>query len=169
MMSRIRGSNTKPEIIVRSLLHRAGYRFTLGGRNLPGRPDIVLPKHRTAIFVHGCFWHGHGSTRCPIAKIPKSNTEFWRNKITLNKKRDRKMCRQLRCLGWHVLIVWECQIMKDPKNVLVRLATRLEYARGRSSRLYYNDIGPRFPLKVAENRLKNELDEQSHNTDGDVS
>ena len=105
-MSRIRGKNTSPEMKVRSLLHSLGYRYRLHVRDLPGRPDIVLPKHRVVIFVHGCFWHMHN---CRFGKVtPKTNAEFWQKKRTGNVERDRKQRRVLR-KDWTILTVWECQ------------------------------------------------------------
>jgi DNA mismatch endonuclease (patch repair protein) len=106
-MSRIRGKDTKPELAVRSMLHRMGYRFRLHVKDLPGKPDIVLPKYRTVIFVHGCFWHRH--PRCKYAYAPKSRARFWRWKLDENVNRDRKARRALRVLGWRVLTVWECE------------------------------------------------------------
>ncbi len=107
-MSRIRSDNTKPELIVRSLLHRMGYRFRLHQKNLPGKPDIVLPKHKTVIFVHGCFWHRHEN--CKYAYIPKSRRGFWTNKFKTNIERDKKVNQQLKDLGWKVNIIWECEL-----------------------------------------------------------
>jgi DNA mismatch endonuclease (patch repair protein) len=109
VMSRIRSHNTKPELAVRSMLHRLGCRFTVNGqknRSLPGRPDIVLPKYRTVIFVHGCFWHGH--EHCPKFRMPKSRRAFWKKKIEGNIARDAANEMKLRMLGWHVVTVWEC-------------------------------------------------------------
>ena len=106
-MSRIRGRNTQPELAVRSALHRAGYRFRLHRKDLPGRPDIVLPKHRTVVFVHGCFWHRHPG--CRFAYTPKSRVAFWQKKFDDNVARDRRNVRALRALGWRVITVWECQ------------------------------------------------------------
>jgi DNA mismatch endonuclease (patch repair protein) len=111
MMAGIRGRHTQPELTVRTLLHRAGYRFRLHVRGLPGKPDIVLPKHNAVIFVHGCFWHGHG---CNLFKWPTSNAEFWKGKIHRNKALDSAAIRSLRRDGWRVLLVWECS-MKGPK------------------------------------------------------
>ncbi len=105
-MSRIRGSNTSPELAVRSLLHRMGYRFRLHRRDLPGKPDIVLPKYKTVIFVHGCFWHRHRG--CRFAYTPKSRIEFWEAKFAENLDRDRRARRELLKQGWRVVIVWEC-------------------------------------------------------------
>jgi DNA mismatch endonuclease, patch repair protein len=107
MMSGIRGTNTNPEKHVRSLLHRSGFRFSLHRKDLPGRPDIVLPKYGAVIFVNGCFWHRH---RCELFKWPKSNTEFWRNKINANAKRDERNFSALLEAGWRVLTIWECAI-----------------------------------------------------------
>ena len=110
VMGRIKGRDTKPEKIVRSLLHRMGYRFRLQRRDLPGRPDIVLPKYQTVIFVHGCFWHGHRG--CGRAKRPISNTDFWNTKIDRNIERDAETQAALRAAGWRVLTLWQCK-MKD--------------------------------------------------------
>jgi len=106
-MSRIRSKNTKPEIIVRSLLHRMGYRFRLHRKDLPGKPDIVLPKYRTVIFVQGCFWHCHKG--CIDSHIPKSNTIFWKDKLEKNQERDRRKQKDLAKLGWKINIIWECE------------------------------------------------------------
>jgi DNA mismatch endonuclease (patch repair protein) len=118
-MSRIRGKDTKPEKLVRSLLHRMGYRFRLHRRDLPGTPDIVLPKYKTVLFVHGCFWHRHKS--CKYAYTPKSRVEFWQEKFRSNVDRDKKARRALKQNGWQVVVIWECQT-KD----LDRLASRLD-------------------------------------------
>lgn len=107
-MSRIRGRDTKPEIRVRSILHRMGYRFRICRADLPGRPDIVLPKHRTVVFVHGCFWHRHKG--CRFAYTPKSRPEFWSRKFEANVKRDRVVNKQLRRLGWKVVTIWSCAL-----------------------------------------------------------
>lgn len=107
-MSRIRDRDTKPEKLVRSLLHRLGYRFRLHRKDLPGRPDIVLPKYRTAIFVHGCFWHRHRG--CKYAYQPKSRVEFWKKKFLDTVKRDKRNQNELKELGWKVIIVWECEL-----------------------------------------------------------
>jgi DNA mismatch endonuclease, patch repair protein len=107
MMAGIKGKNTKPELLLRSELHRRGFRFRLHARNLPGRPDLVFPKYRTVIFVHGCFWHGHS---CKVFKWPQSNKLFWETKILGNRRRDRQSIRQLVKAGWRVLVIWECQV-----------------------------------------------------------
>ena len=110
MMSGIRGKDTKPELIVRRMLHRLGYRFRLHCKDLPGRPDIVLPKWRTVVFVNGCYWHGHDS--CHLFRLPKSRTEFWTNKIQGNKVRDQRNYSVLNDNGWKVFIIWECAVSK---------------------------------------------------------
>lgn len=107
-MGRIRSQDTKPEIALRRALHRLGLRFRLGGAGLPGRPDIVLPRHRTVVFVHGCFWHRHHD--CKVASTPKSNIEFWTTKFARNVERDAEAVRELEGLGWRVFVVWECEL-----------------------------------------------------------
>jgi DNA mismatch endonuclease (patch repair protein) len=112
-MSRIRGRDTKPELALRSMLHRLGYRFTVNGpknRSLPGKPDLVLPKHRTVIFVHGCFWHGH--EHCPHFRLPKTRRAWWKHKIEGNRARDLRNENGLRNQGWHVVTIWECALKK---------------------------------------------------------
>jgi DNA mismatch endonuclease, patch repair protein len=110
MMSGIQGKNTKPEITVRRLLHKLGYRFSLHRKDLPGCPDIVLPKWRKVIFVNGCYWHGHKN--CHLFRPPKTRTEFWTNKIEGNQARDRRNHAALQDAGWKVLVIWECAVSK---------------------------------------------------------
>lgn len=109
-MSSIRSSNTKPEVNLRHALWRRGFRYLKNDKRLPGKPDIVLPKYRTVIFVHGCFWHGHNG--CKKYTVPKSNTNFWTTKIANNQQRDQDVWRQLEAKGWEVIIVWECELEK---------------------------------------------------------
>lgn len=106
MMSGIRGRDTGPELRVRRILHRLGYRFRLHRKDLPGFPDVVLPKHKVAIFIHGCFWHCHQG--CRFAKLPRSREEFWKPKLLGNRERDAAAVAALREVGWRVLLVWEC-------------------------------------------------------------
>lgn len=106
-MSRIRSKNTRPEMVVRSLLHRMGYRFRLHSARLPGIPDIVLPKYRTVVFVHGCFWHSHPN--CKYAYTPKSRQNFWKSKFEQNVERHYAVTSQLEDLAWRVLVIWECE------------------------------------------------------------
>ena len=122
MMSRIRGKNTKRELTLRSLLHRQGFRFRLHGRELPGQPDIVFPRHKAVVFVHGCFWHRHDG--CRKATMPKSNIQFWESKFLRNVSRDQSSTAQLRNLGWVIGVIWECEA-KDPKGVEDRLRALL--------------------------------------------
>ena len=116
-MASIRGKNTKPEIIVRRFLHRLGFRFRLHRRDLPGRPDIVLPKYRTVVEVRGCFWHRHEG--CPFAYMPQSNREFWEAKLNGNRERDQRNLQELTKLGWRAIEVWECELGDD--GILERL------------------------------------------------
>lgn len=109
-MSAIRGRDTKPELTVRKALHSKGFRYRLNVRSLPGTPDIVLPKHRAVIFVHGCFWHGHS---CPLFKVPKTRTQFWLDKIGRNVKRDTVNQEKLLASGWRIAVIWEC-VLKGP-------------------------------------------------------
>ncbi|MDR3440593.1 very short patch repair endonuclease [Telmatospirillum sp.] len=122
-MSHIRGKDTKPEMLLRRGLHAAGLRFRLHVRDLPGRPDIVFPRYRAIIQVHGCFWHGHG---CPLFKMPATRTEFWAEKIARNCARDRRTMEALRAAGWRLLTVWECSLRgparRMPEDVLERCA-----------------------------------------------
>jgi len=111
VMRKVRGQNTGPEMLVRRTLHKMGYRFRLHRRNLPGRPDIVLPKHKSVVFVHGCFWHGHPG--CPRADRPTSNIEFWNRKLDRNAERDYKASAALEEMGWRVLVLWECEIKTE--------------------------------------------------------
>ena len=118
-MSRIRGSNTKPEVAIRSLLHRLGFRFRLKSQRLPGKPDVVLTRHRIVVFVHGCFWHRH--LGCKFCYTPKTRTEFWITKFAENTQRDRVVRNQLRKMGWKVIIVLECEL-RDVSKLTRRLA-----------------------------------------------
>lgn len=113
-MSHVRSRDTRPERIIRSILHKSGFRFRIQRKDLPGKPDIVLPKYKTIIFVHGCFWHQHEG--CKKALPPKSNVSFWLEKFRKNKERDRKVIRTLQESGWKVIVVWQCEIPKIKKN-----------------------------------------------------
>ena len=129
VMSCIRGRDTKPELALRSMLHRLDYRFTVNGpknRSLPGKPDIVLPKYKTVVFVHGCFWHGHQG--CPGFKMPQTRTEWWTAKIEGNRSRDQRNENAIHAMGWHVVTIWECAL----KSAAARdwLATRLPVLLG---------------------------------------
>ena len=116
IMARIKTKNTAPEVKLRSILHRHGFRFRLNRKDLPGKPDIVLPKYKAVIFVHGCFWHGHD---CKRGRRPQTNAEFWNQKIDENMKRDKLDVIKLRELGWRVLVVWQCELKKHDQDALV--------------------------------------------------
>jgi len=114
IMSKVSGKDTKPEILVRKYLFSKGFRYRKNVSNLPGKPDIVLPKYKTVIFVHGCFWHGHKN--CEAARLPESNIEYWTKKLTSNNKRDLKNKKLLKLLGWNVIIIWECELINKKRN-----------------------------------------------------
>jgi DNA mismatch endonuclease, patch repair protein len=113
LMSRVRSKNTKPELAVRRLMHSMGYRFRLHRRDLPGCPDLILPAYRTALFVHGCFWHRH--SRCRKASKPSTHVDFWAKKFQANVTRDRRNRDRLRRAGWRVIVIWECQTRHEDK------------------------------------------------------
>jgi DNA mismatch endonuclease (patch repair protein) len=124
IMSAVKTKDTLPELRLRSIIHRMGYRYALHRADLPGRPDLVFPSRRKIIFVHGCFWHGH---RCRYGKLPKSKLEYWRPKVALNQKRDRRQQRILRGQGWSVMVVWQCQL-KDAETLANRIGRFLANA-----------------------------------------
>lgn len=130
-MSRIKGRNTTPELKVRSALHRAGFRFRLHRKDLPGTPDIVLPRFRTVIFVHGCFWHRHEG--CRFAYMPKSRQEFWQAKFSKNVERDERKILQLQQAGWNVEIIWECETM-DMRTLSRRLDLIISASTGKNTK-----------------------------------
>lgn len=124
-MSRIRSTNTKPEILVRSFLHKKGFRFRLHVKELPGHPDIVLPKYKTVIEVRGCFWHRHPG--CKVATMPSSNVEFWQTKFKRNVERDKQHAEELKALGWRLIVVWGCETSArnfPPKELADFVATK---------------------------------------------
>ena len=134
-MSKIRSKDTKPELVLRKALFARGFRYRANDIKLPGKPDIVLPKYKTVIFLHGCFWHRHEG--CKYAYTPKTNTEFWIDKITSNSERDKINLQRLTDLGWNVIIVWECEIRHIYKRDLTQLVNRVEaeIIRDNSSRI----------------------------------
>lgn len=135
MMSRIRGTNTKPEILLRKALHAEGFRFRINVRGLPGTPDIVLARWNTAILVHGCFWHRHHG--CPNATTPSSNSLFWRRKFAANIERDRRSLQKLDDLGWRTLTIWECAIGRKVSRPLIEEVAA--FVRGQNLMLSYKD------------------------------
>ncbi|TWI11987.1 very short patch repair endonuclease [Aerolutibacter ruishenii] len=126
LMSRIKGKDTKIELEVRRGLHALGFRYRLGGAGLPGRPDIVLPKYRTVVFVHGCFWHGHD---CHLFRLPKTRSDFWKAKIEANRERDARVAKRLESLGWMTETLWECELRgassQERINAIANLAQRI--------------------------------------------
>lgn len=124
IMSRVKGKDTNPELTVRRFLHSKGFRFRLHRKDLPGNPDIVLPKYRAAIFVHGCYWHQHPG--CKKATLPKTNSEFWRQKLSRNVERDKESKLELSEMGWRVLVLWECEIHDAVLEKLVRKLFKYE-------------------------------------------
>ncbi|WP_262299017.1 very short patch repair endonuclease [Microvirga sesbaniae] len=125
MMARIRSKDTQPELRVRRIAHAMGYRYRLHRRDLPGSPDLVFPRLRKVILIHGCYWHRHPG--CRFAYQPKSNTAFWDEKFRRNQERDRRVLSELRALGWDPLIIWECET-RNPETLRTRIAAHLEYA-----------------------------------------
>ncbi|MBN1865893.1 DNA mismatch endonuclease Vsr [Candidatus Sumerlaeota bacterium] len=121
IMSAVQTRNTGPEVRLRSLLHRAGYRFRIDYRRLPGRPDIALPGRRKLIFVHGCFWHGH---KCKYGRLPKSNLAYWKPKIAANRRRDKARMKELTSAGWKVLVAWQCEL-RDEAGLMKRVRSFL--------------------------------------------
>lgn len=121
-MGRVRGRDTKPEMVVRRLIHGMGYRYRVQARDLPGRPDIVFRKSKKAIFVHGCFWHRHPDPACKLARLPKTRLDFWLPKLEGNRRRDIANVERLETMGWQVLLVWECELRdrEQLRNVLRR-------------------------------------------------
>jgi DNA mismatch endonuclease (patch repair protein) len=123
-MAAIHSTSTKPELKLRFALWRLGFRYRINDKHLPGRPDIVLPKYRTVVFVHGCFWHGHKD--CKYYTVPKSNTDFWVAKVARNQARDQEVWRKLEAKGWSVIIVWECQLKKaNLEETVARVASEI--------------------------------------------
>jgi len=124
-MSKIRSKDTKPELLVRKFLHSQGFRYRLHVKQLPGKPDIVLPKYKTVIFIHGCFWHGHSDCRYYI--IPKTRSEWWLEKISKNKSRDVVSSKLLKDLGWNIFEIWECELKNGIRDTtLLELAKKID-------------------------------------------
>ena len=130
IMSRVKQKDTKPEMIVRRILHGMSYRFRLHRKDLPGKPDIVLPKYKAVIFVYGCFWHGHD---CPRGKLPGTRREFWENKISGNRERDLRVEKELEALGYRIAIVWQCRI-KDKEELSTELRQFLDGGAGHGAK-----------------------------------
>lgn len=142
-MAAIRSKDTKPEMLVRRYLHAAGFRYRLHDRKLPGTPDMVFPSLHTVIFIHGCFWHGHEN--CKYFRLPKSNEEFWRDKISRNIERDAEIHAELEKQNWNVIVIWEC----DLKNKLQREETLKKIARQLSDIRHHSDSSPNYTVAEA--------------------
>lgn len=150
-MSRVRSRDTRPELMVRSLLHRAGYRFRVNRRDLPGKPDIVLPRYETVIFVHGCFWHRHRN--CKRTTMPATRKRFWKAKFEQNVARDKRAKKALRKLGWKVIIVWECEVRRDPAVAARRVIEKIS-GGVRAREMAYELPSKGHILKVADRRAR---------------
>ena len=118
-MRKIRGKDTEPEMVVRRMVHGLGYRYRLHKKGLPGSPDLAFSSRRKAIFVHGCFWHAHRDPSCPVAKTPKSRVDFWEAKFARNRERDQRKKAELQELGYDVLVVWECELRRNPPEAIM--------------------------------------------------
>ena len=163
VMSQVHSVSTKPELKLRRFLWHRGFRYRVNDNKLPGKPDIVLPKYRTVIFIHGCFWHGH--KECSKYTIPKTNTEFWVAKVQRNQERDQEVWRKLEAKGWAVIIVWECQLKKaELEDTICRVEEEIrrngeiysqEQEKRRKARLAYRE--ERRMLRERESALKSEL------------
>jgi DNA mismatch endonuclease, patch repair protein len=157
VMGRIRSSDTKPEILVRSLLHRCGYRFSLKAKGLPVKPDMILPKYKVAVFVHGCFWHLHGVESCGVWKVPKSNTLFWEEKLARTVERDKQNTSALQAIGWCVITIWECEVEKSPLQTLGRLLGELESVGGKAAEKCLNNLGD-IECAVRKSKIRHRKD-----------
>jgi DNA mismatch endonuclease (patch repair protein) len=151
-MAAIRSKNTKPEVLVRNYLWKHGFRYRLNNPRLPGHPDIVLRKYRTCIFVNGCFWHGHEG--CKYYRLPKTNIDYWTNKIKRNKERDQEEQKQLAKMGWHVIVVWECELKSDKREkTLSSLAFTLNH-------IFLQDRSIAYPKIEEEGELEQAAEPQ---------
>jgi DNA mismatch endonuclease (patch repair protein) len=121
-MSSIKGKDTKPELLVRRFLHAQGFRYKLHDKSLLGKPDIVLPKYKTVIFIHGCFWHGHGN--CRYFKLPQTRSDWWLSKINTNKANDAKAVKALKTAGWKVITIWECRLKPGKSDITLNKLTQ---------------------------------------------
>ncbi len=153
-MSRVRSGDTKPEWILRSGLHRLGIRFRLRNRHLPGQPDLVFPKYRSVVFVHGCYWHRHPG--CKDATTPKSNVDFWTRKFAENVERDRRIQEELEAAGWRVMVVWECELIKETIETIRKVSLWLSRGTASSQPLHYDEslMDRGLLLSVAEKKVK---------------
>lgn len=165
LMSKVRSGDTKPEWILRTALHRMGFRYSLRNRSLPGSPDLVFPKFGAVIFVHGCYWHFHRKGKCKRSSLPKSNRDFWIEKFGTNRKRDRSNVRKLRHEGWRVMTVWECELIDETIPSVEKVAAwlsesepveeprKISYLDPSKASLERRDI-----LRVAEGKVRKRID-----------
>lgn len=157
LMSKVRSADTKPEWVLRCGLHRLGFRYRLRDTRLPGRPDMVFPRYRSVVFVHGCYWHRHAG--CKDATMPKSNVEFWASKFAENVERDRRVMDAIRQQGWRTLIVWECELVGDTTETVARVAAWLREGREPAEQGYrYTAADRRELLSVAEGKVRYRID-----------
>lgn len=157
IMSHIHGKDTTPELCLRNALWRKGFRYRLNEKRLPGKPDIVFPKYRTVIFVHGCFWHGHKG--CKYYTIPKTNTEFWTVKVARNQARDQEVWRKLEAKGWSVIIVWECELKKA---ILEDTVFRVAQEIVRNGELYWDASEERVKARIEYQKERTKRKEREH-------
>ena len=154
-LASVHSKDTKPEILVREYLWRKGFRYRLNVPRLPGHPDIVLKKYRTCVFVNGCFWHGHEN--CKYFKMPRTNTAFWEKKLSRNKERDKEEQRKLAEMGWHGIVVWECQLKADKRDkTLESLAFTLNHIYLQDHSVRYVPIEEENELEAAAEPMPNE-------------
>ena len=160
-MSKVGSSDTRPEWILRCALHRLGLRYTLRNKHLPGNPDLVLPKYRTVVFVHGCYWHRHAG--CKNASTPKSNESFWTDKFAANVQRDAKAVEALSQDGWNVLIVWECELMKKTMETVEKVAHAIRANLPAPSLHEYRglDLERKDLLTAAEEKVRYRIDKKT--------
>jgi len=158
LMSKVRSSDTKPEWILRCGLHRLGLRYNLKNNRLPGKPDLVFPKYRTAVFIHGCFWHRHPG--CKHATTPKSNREFWEDKFSKNVQRDARNVEALQAQGWKVVVVWECQLIRNTVETVEQVAQAIRGSLQAPSSSQYPrlDLDRKELLTVAEEKVRYRID-----------
>jgi DNA mismatch endonuclease (patch repair protein) len=158
LMSRVRSADTKPEWILRSGLHRLGLRYRLGNKSLPGHPDLVFPKYRAVVFVHGCYWHRHPG--CKGASTPKTNVAFWTRKFAENVERDRRAQQALAELGWRVLVVWQCELMRDTVETIENVARWLTGPADSDQPTPYHEhaLDRKQLLAVAEEKVRYRID-----------
>lgn len=168
LMARVVGKDTKPEWILRSALHRLGFRYRLGGCGLPGRPDLVLHRYHAVIFVHGCFWHRHAD--CKRATLPRTNAAFWADKLARNVARDKTAIDALKALGWRVVVVWECDLNANPIKAIGDVVSTLTGDASMLDHLHdvYGTLDPRRLLQVAEEKRRYRIGSKRLNGDESV-